>query len=94
MGTITKDTTRRFFGLKRPCKTFERETMKNGDYEEKVIDGILHWRPDQTVNFKPFTKRELTDRAVRSTLALQKLKVERVHFNNYQWSKIIDSLIL
>ncbi len=68
--------------------------MNSGDYEEKVIDGILHWRPDQTQNFKPFTKRELTDRAVRSTLVLQKLKAEKVHFNDYQWSKIVDALIL
>lgn len=68
--------------------------MEAGIYEEKVIDGILHWRPDQTVNFKPFTKRELTVRAVRVPLILKDLRTQRAHFNDYQWSKISDAIVL
>ncbi len=68
--------------------------MGEGTYEEKVIDGILHWRPNQMVNFKPFTKRELTARAVRASHILKDLKTQRVHFNDYQWSKILDAIIL
>lgn len=34
-------------------------------YEEKVIDGVLHWRLTPTDEFKPFTAEELTDRVIK-----------------------------
>jgi len=33
-------------------------------YEEKIIDGILHWRSDPDDEFKPYTLKELSERYV------------------------------
>jgi hypothetical protein len=49
-------------------------------YEEKIIDGVMHWRSDPNDDFKPYTLEELSlqyQAAIRELNRLLTNKAER-----------------
>jgi hypothetical protein len=41
-------------------------------YEEKVINGALHWRPDEEGEWIPFSTQELTNKLIRCRVLFQR----------------------
>ena len=42
-------------------------------YEEKVLDGLLHWRADERDDWIPFTAQQLTQKLVVLRVLFQKM---------------------
>lgn len=61
-------------------------------YEEKVIEGILHFRTSPTSNFQACTKHQLTLQIFNlkedRKRELHALQEQKIHFSAYQWGKI------
>jgi len=63
-------------------------------YEEKIIDGILHWRIDPDDEFKPYTLKELSERYVSNRNVLGRITLLDEECKNPEYASDNMAIIL